>query len=135
MAVFWHVFEPPPEVAGAFAAAYQRVAPDSPFNLQAMRSALDAYQAMCTKAADGIRQAGGFSDPEQWRFDWQRFYTREQWLDLLPTQGPLTQLPPDKLAEVLAAVGTAVDAMGGSFTMRYTTVAVAAARTGTPWDK
>jgi SAM-dependent methyltransferase len=130
LAAFWHVFEPPPEVAEAFATVYQRVVPDSPFNFRAMQSALDVYQAMCTKAADGIREVGGFSDPEQWRFDWERSYTREQWLDLLPTQGPLTQLPPDNLAEVLASVGAAIDAMGGSFTMPYATVAITVARTG-----
>jgi hypothetical protein len=32
--------------------------------------------------------------------------------------------------EILAGVGTAVDAAGGSFTMHYTTVAVSATRTG-----
>ena len=37
----------------------------------------------------------------------------------------------DKLAEVLEGVGAAIDAMGGSFTMAYTTVAVTAARTST----
>jgi hypothetical protein len=47
----------------------------------------------------------------------------------MPTQGILTQLPPDKLAEVLDGVGAAIDTMGGSFTMPYTTVAVTAART------
>ena len=31
---------------------------------------------------------------------------------------------------VLAGIGAAIDAVGGSFTMRYTTVAVTAARTG-----
>jgi hypothetical protein len=39
------------------------------------------------------------------------------------------QPPAEKLAEVLEAVGTAVDAIGGSFTMSYTTVAVTATRT------
>jgi SAM-dependent methyltransferase len=132
LAVFWNVDQPPPEVADAFVAVYQRVAPDSPFNLQAMRQqSLDGYQALCTKAADGIGEVGGFSDSEQWRFDWQRSYTREEWLDQLPTSGALTRLPPDSLAEVLAGVGAAIDAMGGSFTMPYTTVAVTAARTGT----
>jgi hypothetical protein len=74
---------------------------------------------------------GGFSDPEQWRFDWEQPYTRDSWLDQMPTQGPLTRLPPDKLAEVLAGTGAAIDAMGGSFTMSYATVAVTAARTST----
>jgi hypothetical protein len=40
---------------------------------------------------------------------------------VLPTTGTLTQLPPDKLAEVLDGVGAAVDKIGGSLTMPYTT--------------
>ena len=48
----------------------------------------------------------------------------------MPTHGPLTRLPSDELAEVLEGVGAAIDAMGGSFRMRYTTVVVATARTG-----
>lgn len=131
LAASWNVFQLPPDVAEAFIAVHQRVMPDSPFNLQAMtQQALNGYQVLFTKAADGIREVGGFSEPEQWRFDWEWSYTRDAWLDQMPTLGNLTQLPSDKLAEVLAGVGAAVDAMGGSFTMRYTTVAVTAARTG-----
>jgi SAM-dependent methyltransferase len=136
LAVFGHVFEAPPEIAEAFTAVYQRVAPDSPLNLrsagggQPTRTALDIYQAMFAKAADGIRQAGGFGEPEQWRFDWEQSYTRDEWLDHLPTTGALTQLSPDKLAEVLEEVGTALDKIGGGFTMPYTTLAATAARTG-----
>ncbi|MFI9586178.1 class I SAM-dependent methyltransferase [Streptomyces sp. NPDC052236] len=131
LAAFWNVGEPPPEAAEAFAAVYRRVLPDSPFNLQGTaKAALDGYQALFTKAADGIREAGGFSAPEQWRFDWEWSYSRDAWLDQLPTQGAFTRLPPDTLAQVLEGVGAAVDAMGGGFTMRYATVAVTAARTG-----
>ena len=125
---FWHVFQLPPAVLDAFITVYQRVAPDSPFNLRPMRVALDSYQPLLTKCAEGIRAAGGFSDPEQWRFDWKRHYPRDEWLDQMPTSGGLTRLPPDKLAEVLEAVGAAIDAMGGSFTMDYATVAVTATR-------
>ena len=130
LAAFWHVFDPPPEVAEAVAAVYQRLVPDSPFNLRA-GSAQAERNAMLftTKAADGMREAGGFGDPERWRYDWERSYTRDEWLDQLATSGALTQLPPDKLAEVLAAVGAALDTMGDSFTVRLTTVAVTAART------
>jgi SAM-dependent methyltransferase len=104
---FHHVFQPPPDVAEALAQAYRRVAPDSPFHLpsQLTRSVLDAYQPLFAKIADGIRKVGGFSEPEQWRFDWERSYTREDWLDQLPTSGALTQLPSDKLARVLEDVG------------------------------
>jgi SAM-dependent methyltransferase len=128
LAAFWNAGQPPPDVAEAFAAVYQRVMPDSPFNLLAMPT-LDGYSVLFTRAADGIREAGGFGDPEQWRLGWERSYTRDEWLDQLPTSGALTQLPPDRLAEVLAGIGAAIDAVGGSFTMHYTTVAVTAART------
>ena len=131
LAPFHHVFQSPPEVMEALAKVYRRVVPDSPFNLssQLARSALDAYQPLFAKIADGIREVGGFSDPEQWRFDWEQSYTRDAWLDQMPTHGALTQLPSDKLAEVLEGVGAAIDAMGGSFTMHYATVVVTAART------
>jgi len=131
LAAFWNVFESPPTVAEAFTAVYRRLVPDSPFNVNALpaRSTLDMYQGIPTRAADGIREVGGFGDPQQWRFDWQRSYTRDEWLDLLPTTGGLTQLPSDKLTEVLEGVGAAIDAIGDSLTVLYTTVAVTAART------
>jgi SAM-dependent methyltransferase len=129
LAAFWNAGQPPPELAGAFAAVYRRVMPDSPFDLGAM-PALDGYSVLFTRAADGIREVGGFGDLEQWRFEWEWSYTRQDWLDQLPTRGALTRLSPDIVAEVLAGVGAAVDAAGGTFTMHYTTVAVTAERTG-----
>lgn len=132
LAAFGHAFQLPPDVAEAFAAVYQRVVPDSPFDVQSMtRQALDKYRRMYAKLADDIREAGGFSHPQQWRFDWERSYTRDEWLDQMPTTGSLTQLPPDKLAEVLDAVGAAIDAIGGSFTMPYTTPTATAVRAST----
>jgi SAM-dependent methyltransferase len=128
LAVFWNVFQPPPDVGAAFTAVYRRVLPDSP--VAAARPGLDGYSVIFAKAADGIRQAGAFGDPEQWRFDWDRCYTRDEWLDLVPTSGGHSQFPPGKLEELLAGIGAAIDAAGGSFTMRYTAAVVTAARTG-----
>jgi SAM-dependent methyltransferase len=128
LAVFWNVAQPPPDVAELFAAVYRRVLPGSLASGWSATSS-DGYSALRARAADGIRQAGAFGDPEQWRFDWDRPYTRDEWLDQLPTTGAHTQLPPAKLEEVLAGIGAAIDAVGGSFTMRYTTAVVTAART------
>ncbi|TRV77958.1 class I SAM-dependent methyltransferase [Streptomyces sp. 130] len=128
LAVFGHVFEPPAEVAEAFAAALRRVAPNSPFSGQPARRPLDAYRAGYAKTAEQIRATGHFHEPEQWRFDWERPYTRDQWLDLLPTTGGLTRLGPDQLTEILSAVGDAIDALGGRFTMHYVTLATTAVR-------
>ncbi|MEU8033219.1 class I SAM-dependent methyltransferase [Streptomyces sp. NPDC049099] len=128
LAIFGHVYEPPTEVAEPFAAAFRRAAPDSPLNGQPARRPLDLYQAAYARFADKIRETGQFKDPEQWRFDWEQSYTRDQWLDLLPTTGGLTQLRPDQLAEVLQAVGGAIDSLGGRFTMSYTTLVATAVR-------
>jgi hypothetical protein len=129
LAPFWHVFQLPAEVTEAVGAVFRRVAPDSPFAVdRPARPAMEGYQPLLTNAADGIRAAGGFGEPELWRFEWEKTYTRDEWLDQLPTSGALTRLAPDELAEVLAGAGAAVDAMGGSFTMPYTTVVVAAVR-------
>ena len=88
------------------------------------------YQAMYAKVADKIRETGQFRDPEQWRFDWERSYTRDECLDQLASSGALTRLPPDKLAEVLEGAGAALDTMGGRFTVGMITVAIIAARAG-----
>ena len=130
LAIFGHVYEPPAEVAEPFAAAYRRAAPDSPIGGRPARRPLELYQALYTSLGDRIRETGRFDDPEQWRFDWERSYTRDQWLDLLPTTGGLTRLRPDRLAGILDAVASAIDSLGGRFTMTYTTLATTAVRTG-----
>jgi SAM-dependent methyltransferase len=129
LAIFGHVFEPPVEVAEPFNAAFRKVVPESPFGDLSPHRALRMYQAGYAKFADTIRETERFHEPEQWRFDWERPYTRDQWLALLPTTGGLTRLPPGKTAEILEAVGTAIDKLGGSFLMQYTTLATSAVRT------
>jgi SAM-dependent methyltransferase len=130
LALFWHVFQLPPDLADAFTAVYREAVPDSPFQMSAgqMRSALEAYEPILATAAGGIAEAGCFTDQERWPFEWERSYTRVQWLDQMPTQGALTRLPREAAAQVLKGAGAAIDAIGGSFTMRYTTVVVTAVR-------
>jgi SAM-dependent methyltransferase len=135
LAPVWNAFQLPPDVATAYVEAFRHAIPDAPFDITVMtRSAAEGYRPLLAKAADGIREAGGFGDPEQWRFDWEFFYTRDAWLDQMRTHGTLAGLAANnagKVGEVLAAVGAAIDAMGGGFRMPYTTVAVTATRTGT----
>lgn len=128
LAIFSHMYEPPPDVAEPFAAAFRRAVPDSPFAGAPARRPLPTYQAAYHAVAEQIRQTGQFSNPEHWQIDWEQTYTRDEWLDLLPTTGGLTQLPPATVADILHTVGAAIDAQDGHFTMSYTTIAVAAAR-------
>jgi SAM-dependent methyltransferase len=127
LAVFAHVFQPPAAVADALAAAYRRVLPDSLFAGES-RNGADLYDAMFTRFADGIRAASGLGGPERWQFGWEESYTRDEWLDFLPTTGGLTRLAPDALADVLDGVGAAIDGIGGGFVLPYTTLAVVAAK-------
>jgi SAM-dependent methyltransferase len=128
LAVFWNVDQPPAELAAAIGEVYGRVLPDSPMTARTRATGPDAYDPLCATAADEIRRTGAFGEPERWRDDWQRTYTRADWLDLLPTQGLHTRLPAATLDEILVGVGAAIDAVGGSFVMRYSTVTVTATR-------
>jgi SAM-dependent methyltransferase len=128
LAVFWNSFRPPAGLGEAFAVVHRRVLPDSPLSRGVMPGP-DAYSALCTKAADGMRQAGAFTDSREWRFDWDRSYTRDEWLDVVPTFGGFSLLPPAKQEELQAGIGAVIDAVGGSFTMGYTAVVATAART------
>jgi SAM-dependent methyltransferase len=127
LAVFWNVFMPPDDVSAAFAAVYAKALPDSvPF--RGTMPSLATYSAGFDKAADGIRGTAAFGDVEQWRFDWERTYSRDEWLDVVPTFGGHSTFPPAAQQEILAGVAAAVAAVGGSFTMGYAAVAVTAAR-------
>jgi SAM-dependent methyltransferase len=127
LAVFWNAFQLPSGLGEAFAAVYRRVMPDSPIFHRPLPGA-DGYSMLCDKASDGMRQAKAFGAPEEWRFDWDRHYTRDEWLEQVPTFGLHSQIPPDEQQEILSGIGAAIDAVGGDFTMRYTTVAATASR-------
>jgi len=127
LAVFWNAFLFPPQVAEAFAAVYRRVLPDSAA-FRGEASGVEAYSAFFAKTTEGIRQAGSFAAPEQWRFDWERSYTRDEWIDAVPTAGGFNLLPTEKLQGLLEGIGEAIDSVGGSFTMGYAAVVVTAAR-------
>lgn len=123
LAPFGHVYELPGGVAHALAEAFRRAAPDSTLGAGGKRggSNLDGYRALYERAADGIRQAGGFGEPELWRYAWKRPYTREELLDLVATSGGLTSLAPDAAGQVLAAVEAAIDDLAGELSVPYAT--------------
>lgn len=79
-----------------------------------------------------MRHAGAFSESQEWRFDRGQLYTRDEWLDVVPTFGGYSQFRPATQQELLAGIGAAIDAAGGSFLMGYTAVVATAARTSPP---
>ncbi len=75
-----------------------------------------------------MQATGAFDEPEQWRFEWNQSYMRDEWLDALQTSG--SEVPESQLADLLAGAGNAINAEGGSFTMSYITFVVTAVRRG-----
>jgi SAM-dependent methyltransferase len=126
LAVFWNVSHPPPDLEEAFTAVHRRVLPELFASRASAPTAPDQYSPFTIKAADGIRAAAAFGDPEEWRFDWERPYTRDEWLDQSGTAGTSALLSPADAAEVREGIAAAIDAVGGAFTMRYTAVVVTA---------
>jgi SAM-dependent methyltransferase len=125
LAVFWNAFLPPQDLADAFAEAYRLHVPDLPFASGTLPG-LQGYSQFFAKAAEGMRQAGMFSEPRQRRFDWQQSYSKEEWLDQVPTFGGHSLIPPDQMEKLLQGIGTAIDAVGGTFIMDYAAVVVIA---------
>lgn len=132
LALFWNADLPPADLTAAFGEVYRRVAPDSLVARRwvGVRSTLtlDSISGLAHGPVEAVRHAGAFSAPEEWRFDWERRYTKDEWLDQVPSTGDHSKLPRPQLDELLAGIGEAIDAVGGEFVMPYTTVAVAAVR-------
>lgn len=130
LALFWNVFRPPTALREAFAEVHRRVLPDAPLNPWAAPG-LDSFAGLHAQAADGIARARAFNETELWRFDWEQPYTRDEWLEQIPTHGGSNRLAPSRLDALLSGIGTVIDEAGGAFTMGYATLAVTATLAGT----
>ncbi|HSZ43633.1 MAG TPA: class I SAM-dependent methyltransferase [Trebonia sp.] len=130
IALFWNVYQPEDKVRAAIGAVFARVDTGLPYGSGSASAAsmVEGYLGMCRKAVDGMARAGGFGEPETWRFEWNRRYTRDEWLDMVPTMGGMSRVPAGKLVQLLDGIGAAIDSVGGGLTVNYTTVAVTAVR-------
>jgi SAM-dependent methyltransferase len=128
LAVFWNAYQPAEDLRKAIGEVYRRALPDSPFPTMPA-SAADAYLQLFAKTADIARKRGTFGEPEEWRFPWDRVYTRDEWLDQLPTFGVHTRLPKDIMQQILDGIGAVIDIAGGRLTVNFTTVVGTLTRT------
>jgi SAM-dependent methyltransferase len=129
IALFWNASEPPADLRRAFGQVPARVFPAAPSAWTHEGSIADGYARMVETAAAGLDATGAFGPVEQWRFEWDHVYSKDAWLDVLPTFGGLgSRLPADQLRALLDGTAEAIDAVGGSFTMHYTTVVGTTAR-------
>lgn len=125
LALFWNVAQAPRELDEGFAEVFGRIVPEFPAYRAGDRAGR-AYDAFLDKAADGMRTAGGFGEPEIWRFDWDLDYSRDAWLDHVPTSGGFSRIDPQRQQALLDGIGQVIDRAGGRFTMHWTTATIAA---------
>ena len=127
LAPFWNIGDPEPDMAAAFADVYRSV--DTGLaSIPWTTPALDNYPRIFAPALAGIHAAGAFTEPAELRFDWQDTITRDLWLEQVPLARGHNRIPADRLAALLDGLGQAIDRHGGSFTMNYSTVAIAVTR-------
>lgn len=104
----WHAFTTPEPVVQAFADAYQRVDPGTPFHFSATpQQSLGGREATCDRG-------GRWTPPVQ-----NLHRTRA-------VERAVASLNADQIAEAVKEAGGAIDAMSGSFTAHYRSLAVAA---------
>jgi SAM-dependent methyltransferase len=132
LALIWNAAQMPSDIAAAFIEVYRQVLPGSPIVEQSERvaatPAAEGYRALGGKGVDGMRVSGAFGEAEEWRYDWEWVYTRDAWLDVVPTHGGHNLLEPPQLDELLTGIGAVIDAAGGTFAMQYATLAFIATR-------
>ncbi len=124
LALFWNVAQAPSELDEGFGEAFRRVVPEFPAYSSGDRAGR-AYDAFLDKAADGMRVAGGFGEPQIWRFEWDLEYSRDAWLDVVPTSGGFSRIDPHRQQELLDGIGQVIDQAGGRFAMHWTTATIA----------
>jgi hypothetical protein len=122
--VFWNFGDPPPHVRELLVPIYARLEP----GLENYSVVLGHHHGRADGALADITRAGRFDRPTTAAYAWIKTYDTAAWLEHLDTHSDHRGLPAPRRRRLLAAVGGAVDAVGGSFEMPYVTLLVTARR-------
>jgi SAM-dependent methyltransferase len=123
--LFWNVGMQDPAAVEAIDAAYRAHAP----NLE-KTSIVTGFFGIDRLSGPGraLEATGAFSDVETASYVWQHRYSRDAWLELLPTHSDHRLLPPEQLDALAAAIGDVIDAVGGHIDVTYETKLLTARR-------
>lgn len=127
LAVFWNVCVPEPQVAAALADVYRGEDMGLDF-VPWERSPLTGYARLAEAAITGIWGSRAFGTVRRCDLPWQVEFTRDAWVDQVPTLAWHERLSPEALARVLEGNAKVIDALGGTVTMPYTTLTLLADR-------
>jgi len=125
LAIFWNRGGHDAATQAALNEAYVRFAPA----LVAKESVPLANEPSDRSDDIAAIAANHLFDPCQLRsYGWTQQYSRDEWLDQLGTHSDHIALEPQQRAALLAAVGAAIDRLGGSITLHYETELISAQR-------
>lgn len=124
LGLFWNFGAPPAELADLFGPIYARLAP----GVEGYSVLLGGQDARAETAVAGIAASEGFEAADVSTFAWTRTHDTAQWLALLQTHSDHQTLPAVQRERLLAAIGDAVESVGGSFEMPYEAILVSARR-------
>ncbi|RPF22916.1 class I SAM-dependent methyltransferase [Myceligenerans xiligouense] len=127
LAVFWNICLPEPPVAAALAEVYRGV----DLGLDVLpweRSPLAGYEKLAGAAVAGIWGSRAFGTVRRHDIPWLVEFTRDAWVDQVPTLAWHERLSPRALSRVLDGNAKVIDALGGTVTMPYTTLTLLADR-------
>jgi SAM-dependent methyltransferase len=124
LAVFWSFGDPPTHVRELLSPLYAELG-RSVESHSALFGNRDA-RAQATLA--GIADTGAFAPAETTTFPWSKRYDTAAWLEQLSTHSDHRALARPRRERLVAAVGEALDSIGGSFEMTYETVLISARR-------
>jgi SAM-dependent methyltransferase len=124
-AAFWNFPRFEPELGDEIDAVYAECAPE----LRAGRFGVGAHESERAADVEELEASALFGSVENWSFQREEHYSRDEWLDLLQTYSDHIALPGGQRARLLAAIGATIDAHGGTRTIEYHTLVVTARRT------
>lgn len=116
LALFWNANpgdQPAAELKRAIDRAYERHAPE----LDGLPRQAVVQDGDWTRIPDDL----AFDSPIDRTYTWTRTYSTAEWLDLLRTHSNHRMLAPDRRERLLAVIGDAIDAHGGTYPHRYIT--------------
>jgi hypothetical protein len=128
LAVFWNVGASDDELTLKLRDVYDRIAAD------AVRVGAEAVREPMLPSPfepepdQDMKGDAKFTAVEAARFEWERRYTRDEWVAAAATFGDVIALPRELREPLLASIAATVDAHGGVRTVRVLTSLVTAVR-------
>lgn len=128
-AAFWNVVRHRPATLELFTRAYRDTAPEL---LGASVALGGPRQPEERQGRDPgavlLERAGAFDEGTVWRYQWERVYSPEEWIDYLASVSDHHVLPGEQLAALLDSVRAELERAGGPVVVDYETRALTARR-------